>query len=122
MSSTGQSDRERELAERVMRFYERPASLAVANRHMVWRQTVAGQIAMAKLNSLAVLRVQGLVTQHDYEVAVHELATENGIPLADMRIMAEGAYQSQRCYYLAAELIPVALGDWYSTEGVDFGD
>lgn len=113
MKAPGQSDRERQLAEHLMRFYEHPEHLAVANRHMPWRQTAAGHVTMAKLNSLAVLRVQGLVTQHDYEVAVHELATENAISLADMRIMAEGAYQSRRCYYLAAELIPVALGDWY---------
>lgn len=113
MNAPGQSDRERQLAEHLMRFYERPEHLAVANRHMLWRQTAAGDITMAKLNSLAIMRCQGLVTQHDYEVAVHELATEHAISLADMRIMAEGAYQSRRCYYLAAELIPVALGDWY---------
>ena len=115
MSAPGQSDRERQLAERLLRFSERPASLAVANRHMLWRETVTGQVTMAKLNSIAVLRVQGLVTQHHYEVAVHELATENAILLADMRILAEGAYEARRCYYLAAELIPVALGDWYPT-------
>lgn len=113
MTSPGQSDRERQLAERLMRFSERPSSLAVAIRYMPWRVTAAGHEAMAKLNSLALLRVQGLVTQHHYEVAVHELATENAIPLADMRILAEGAYETRRCYYLAAELIPVALGDWY---------
>ena len=113
MSTSRQSDRERELAERLMRFSERPASLAVAIRHMPWRGTAAGLETMAKLNSLAVLRVQGLVTQHHYEVAVYELATENAIPLADMCILAEGAYEARRCYYLAAELIPVALGDWY---------
>ena len=113
MNNPGQSDRERQLAERLMRFYERPESLAVANRFMLWRETAAGYVTMAKLNSLGVLRVQGLVTQHDYEVAVQELATENVMPLADMRILAEGAYETRRCYYLAAELIPVALGDWY---------
>jgi hypothetical protein len=101
------------VAERFMRFSERPETEAVAARHMLWRETVAGLVTMAKLNSLAVLRVQGLVTQHDYEVAVHELATENVMHLADMRILAEGAYEARRCYYLAAELIPVALGDWY---------
>lgn len=114
MSGSGQSDRERQLAERLMRFYERSASLAVANRYVVWRESIAGHVTMGKLNSLAILRIQGLVTQHDYEVAVHELGTENVMPLADMRILAEGAYESRRCYHLAAELIPVALGDWYS--------
>jgi hypothetical protein len=116
MSNTGQSDRERQLAETLLRFYEHPEILVVANRHMLWGITIAGQVTMGKLNSLAVLRVQGLVTQGDYEVAVQELADENIIPLADMRILAEGAYQSRRCYYLAAELIPVALGDWYPAE------
>jgi len=121
MSNPGQSDRERQLAERLKRFFERPESEAIRNRHMPWRETVAGHVTMAKLNSLALLRVQGLVTQHDYEVAVHELATENVMPLADMRILAEGAYESRRCYYLAAELIPVALGDWYSDAEADCG-
>lgn len=121
MSNHGQSNREHQLAERLKWFYERPESEAVASRYMLWRETVAGHVTMAKLNSLAVLRVQGLVTQRDYEVAVHELATENAIPLADMRILAEGAYEARRCYYLAAELIPVALGDWYATGEADRG-
>ena len=122
MTGLGQSDRERQLAERLLRFLERPASLAVASRHMSWRETAAGQESMAKLNSLALLRVQGLVTQHHYEVAVHELATENAIALADMRILAEGAYEARRCYCLAAELIPVALGDWYPSEEAACGN
>lgn len=122
MSNPGQSERERQLAERLKRFYERPESLAVANRHVQWRETVAGCGAMAKLNSLAVLRVQGLVTQRNYEDAMHELATENNMLLADMCILAEGAYEARRCYYLAAELIPVALGDWYSAGEADCGN
>lgn len=122
MSNHGQSHRECLLAERFRRFYERPENLAVANRHIIWRQTTAGCESMAKLNSLAILRVQGLVTQRDYEVAVHELADENAIDWTDMRVLAEGAYESRRCYYLAAELIPIALGDWYSTEEVDGGN
>ncbi|MDE8651435.1 hypothetical protein [Novosphingobium album (ex Liu et al. 2023)] len=122
MSAPGQSDSERQLAERLKQFYERPESIAVAHRHMLWRETVAGHVTMAKLNSLAVLRVQALVTQHDYEVAVHELATENVIPLADMRILAEGAYEARRCYYLAAELIPIALGDWYPAGETNCGN
>lgn len=115
MTSSGQSERERKLAERYSRFSEHPDSVAVANRQMLWRETIAGQVTMGKLNTLAVLRVQALVTQYDYQVAVQELATENAIPLVDMRILAEGAYEARRCYYLAAELIPVALGDWYTT-------
>ena len=122
MSNPGQSDRERRLAERFLRSCERSASLAVADRYLLWRDTLAGHVAMAKLNSLAVLRVQGQVTQRDYEVAVHELATENVIALVDMRILAEGAYDARRCYYLAAELIPVALGDWYLTGEADSGN
>ena len=122
MSTAGQSDRERQSAERWLRFITRPDAQAVTNRHLLWRETVAGHVTMAKLNALAVLRVQALVTQHDYEVAVQELATENGLPLADIRIVAEGAYEARRCYYLAACLIPVALGDWYKTEGADCGD
>lgn len=114
MNNPGQSDRERQLAERLKRFSERPEALAVANRHMAWRETAVGREAMAKLNSLAVLRMQGLVTQHDYEAVVHELADEIAIAWTDMRILAEGAYETRRCYYLAAELIPVALGDWYA--------
>lgn len=122
MSNPGQSHRECLLAERLRRFYERPEALAVAERHMIWRETAAGCEVMAKLNSLAVLRVQGLVTQRDYEVAVQELADENDIDLTDMHVLAEGAYESRRCYYLAAELIPIALGDWYSTEETDGGN
>ena len=122
MSNPGQSDRERQLAERLMRFYERPESKAVTDRQKLWRETVAGHLTMAKLNTLAVMRVQGLVTQHDYEVAVFELAFENVVPLVDMRIMAEGAYETRRCYYLAAEQIPVALGDWYQTLGAACGN
>jgi hypothetical protein len=122
MTAAGQSHRERQLAKRFKRFLERPESEVVANRHALWRETVAGQVTMAKLNSLAVLRVQGQVTQHDYEVAVHELATENVMPLADMRILAEGAYEARRCYFLAAELIPVALGNWYPTGEADCGN
>ena len=122
MNGPGQSDRERQLAERLMRFSERSASLAIAIRYMAWRETPAGYEAMAKLNSLAVLRVQGQVTQHHYEVAVSELATENAVPLADMRILADGAYEARRCYYLAAELIPVALGDWYPTGEANCGE
>ena len=114
MSNPGQSDRERQLAERLKRFSERPEALAVANRHMAWRETAVGRETMAKLNSLAILRMQGLVTQHDYEAVVHELADEIAIAWTDMRILAEGAYETRRCYYLAAELIPVALGDWYA--------
>ena len=122
MNHSGQSDRERLLAERLMRFFERPQSKSVADHHIPWRQSAAGHETMAKLNSLAILRVQGLTTQHDYEVAVRELATENGMPLADMRILAEGAYETRRCYYLAAELIPVALGDWYPVGEADCGN
>lgn len=122
MSNPGQSDRERQLAERLKRFSERPESLAVADRHMTWRETAAGRETMAKLNSLAILRVQGLVTQHDYEAAVHELAGENAINWTDMRVLAEGAYETRRCYYLAAELLPVALGDWYPTGEADLGN
>lgn len=114
MSNPGQSDRERLLAERFRRFSERPESRDVAGRHVVWQETASGRVTMAKLNSLAVLRVQGLATQGDYEAVVDELATESAISLADMRVLAEGAYEARRCYYLAAELIPVALGDWYS--------
>ena len=122
MNSLGQSDRERQFAERLMRYSERPESQAFAIRHMAWRETAAGYETMAKLNSLAVLRVQGQVTQHRYEVAVSELAAENAVPLADMRILADGAYEARRCYYLAAELIPVALGDWYPTGEENCGE
>lgn len=122
MSNPGQSDRERHLAARLKQFCERGDSLAVSNRHMPWRKTSAGNEAMAKLNELAVLRIHGQVTQYDYEAAVHELATENAIPLADMRVMAEGVYEGKRCYYLAAELIPVALGEWYNATERDDGN
>lgn len=122
MSNPEQSDHERQLAERLKRFFERPESQAVGNRHMLWRRSIAGHETMAKLNSLAILRIQGQVTRHDYEVAARELATENAMPLADMRTLAEGAYEARRCYYLAAELIPVALGDWYSAGGADCGN
>ncbi len=122
MSKPGQSDRERQLAERLKRFSERPEALAVANRYMTWRETAVGRETMAKLNSLAVLRMQGLVTQQDYEAVVHELAGENAIAWTDMRVLAEGAYETRRCYFLAAELIPVALGDWYPTGEADRGN
>ena len=122
MNGPGQSDRECQLAERLKRFSERPEALSVANRRMAWRETAVGRETMAKLNSLAVLRLQGLVTQHDYEAVVHELADENAIAWTDMRILAEGAYETRRCYYLAAELIPVALGDWYATGEADYGN
>lgn len=122
MSNHGQSDRKRLLAERVMGFYERPESMTIANRYIQWRRTIAGEVTMAKLNSFAVLRLQGLLPQSDYEAVVLEMAIENAIPLADMRILAEGAYESRRCYYLAAELIPVALGDWYATGEADGGN
>lgn len=116
MNAPGQPERERQLAERLKRFLDRPASMAVADRVSLWRGTAAGDETMAKLNSLALLRIQGLATQRDYEDAVEELATENNLSQADMRILAEGAYEMRRCYILAAQLIPVALGDWYPDE------
>ena len=122
MTSPGQSDRERQSAERWLQFITRPDAQAATNRHLLWRETVAGHVTMAKLNALAVLRIQALVTQHDYEVAVQELATENGLPLADIRVLAEGAYEARRCYYLAACIIPVALGDWYQAVGAGYGN
>ena len=117
MSNPGQSDRERQLAEHLKRSYENPEFLAVANRHMLWRETIAGHVTMAKLNSLAILRVQGLVTQHDYEAAVHELATENIMPLADMRILAEGAYKFAALLLSGCRTDPGRVGGLVSRRG-----
>ena len=121
MTAPGQPDRERQLAERLKRFLNRADAEAVGNRQMPWRETVAGRLAVANLHSLACFRIQGHLTQRDYEDAVRELAVKNAMPLSDVRMIAEGAYELKRCYYLAAELIPVALGDWYADGELDDG-
>lgn len=111
------SQRERLAAERFNRFCNRPDVMVVAAKYHNWPGAPTWELPTRMLAAFGLARLKALILQKDYEEALEELATDADIPLEDMRILAEGAYEATRCYHIASGLLPVGLGDWYSNEG-----
>lgn len=117
MNNSNGQNRGRDPAERLWGFLESAASKSVVERHGAWVRTPAGIIVMTHLHAAAALRLEGLLTKSIYDAAIVELASKTEVSLADLRIMAEGVYEVNRCNCLAACTTNTVAGDWNSNGG-----
>ena len=76
-------------AERFARFQERPDVKLITAKYADFVSTPEGMIINLLLTWEATSHLNGITTRHQYENAVVKLADKFGIPIADLKILAE---------------------------------
>jgi hypothetical protein len=79
----------RAAADRFARFQERPDVKCITAKYADYVATPKGVTLSIQLACEAISFLSGIMTRRGHEVAVEELADKYGIPIADLRILAE---------------------------------
>ena len=114
-----EKDRKRVAAEQFARFQRRPDVQLIATKYADYVHTDHGIQTNLMLGAIALFRVADQMTEEQYEQEIEKLANLRGLPLADVRIMAECQVEALKSGLMATGQRPNMTGfhPRYQTKG-----
>jgi hypothetical protein len=89
-------------AERFARFQERPDVKLITAKYADFVATPEGIMVTIQLSCEAIKYLSGITSRHGYETAIGKLAAKSGIPLTDLRLLAETHLELTACALVAS--------------------
>lgn len=104
-------------AQRFARFNARPEIRRITARYADWAAQGDGCIVNVQLSGLAMLRLAGRISRHDYRASVRKLAGTSGLPQTDFLLLAECSREMVRYMLSSSGQIPFTPWEWNAEEG-----
>lgn len=104
-------------AQRFVRFKARPDIRRISVKYADWAARGEGCILKVQLSGLAMLRLAGRISRHDYRTSVRKLAITSGLPSADFKLLAECSWELAQFMLSGSGQLPFTPERWNDEDG-----